>query len=129
LKQKNRFFTFVQTEHGDLFKVSLVHEGADVSELTVKYFDTIPPASVNVHLQEGFLFAASEFGDHHLYQFLGLGDDDAVESSSVEVKLENGAYDVGDGYGWDYGPGDVRAKVPDGEPGQGRHVDELGADD
>lgn len=93
LKQKNRFFTFVQTEHGDLFKVSLVHEGADVSELTVKYFDSIPPAASLCIFRKGFLFAASEFGDHHLYQFLGLGDDDAVESSSVEVKLENGAYD------------------------------------
>jgi len=95
LKQKNRFFTFVQTEHGDLFKVSLEHDGAEVSELKVKYFDTIPPATSMCIFRKGFLFAASEFGDHHLYQFLGLGDDDAVESSSVEVKLENGGYDVG----------------------------------
>ena len=94
LKQKNRFFTFVQTEHGDLFKVSLVHDGADVSELVVKYFDTIPPATSLCIFRKGFLFAASEFGDHHLYQFLGLGDDDAVECTSVEVKLENGGMDV-----------------------------------
>lgn len=95
LKQKNRFFTFVQTEHGDLFKVSLEHDGSEVSELKVKYFDTIPPATSMCIFRKGFLFAASEFGNHHMYQFLGLGDDDSVECSSVEVKLENGAYDAG----------------------------------
>ena len=91
LKQKSRFFTFIQTEHGDLFRVTMSYEGSTVSELTVKYFDSIPAATSICILRRGFLFAASEFSDHCLYQFEGLGDDDAVESSSVsKVKLENG---------------------------------------
>ena len=35
----------VQSEYGDLYKVSLEWEGEAVSELRVKYFDTIPPAN------------------------------------------------------------------------------------
>lgn len=35
----------------------------------VKYFDTIPPASSICVMRKGFLFAASELGDHALYQF------------------------------------------------------------
>lgn len=40
-----------------------------MSELRVKYFDTIPPAISICVLKTGFLFAASEFGNHALYQF------------------------------------------------------------
>jgi splicing factor 3B subunit 3 len=86
LRQKSRFYTFVQSEYGDLYRVALRHEGEAVSELTVKYFDSIPPASALCILRRGFLFAASEAGDHALYQFQGLGDDDAVESSSATLQ-------------------------------------------
>ena len=82
LKQKSKFFTFVQSEYGDLYKVTLLYEGSVVRDLKVKYFDTIPTASSICILRRGFLFAASEHGDHALYQFEGLGDDDAVEASS-----------------------------------------------
>ena len=40
-----------------------------MSEVRVKYFDTIPPAISICVLKTGFLFAASEFGNHSLYQF------------------------------------------------------------
>ena len=40
-----------------------------VVELKVKYFDTLPPCSSICVLRTGFLFAASEFGNHALYQF------------------------------------------------------------
>ena len=99
LKQKSKFFTIAQSEFGDLYKVSLVYEGNSVSELKVKYFDSIPPASSLCILRRGFLFAASEFGSHSLYQFEGLGDDDAVESSSEQLKsLQNGHGNDADGY-------------------------------
>jgi hypothetical protein len=39
------------------------------AELRVKYFDTIAPATSICLMRKGFLFAASEFGDHALYQF------------------------------------------------------------
>ncbi|GAB4816845.1 hypothetical protein N2152v2_003891 [Parachlorella kessleri] len=90
-KQKNMFFVLVQSEYGDLYKVSLDYEGETVRELRVKYFDTIPPANSICVLRKGFLFAASEFGDHALYQFQALGDDDAVEaSSSTLMETEEG---------------------------------------
>lgn len=39
------------------------------TELRVKYFDTIPACTSLCLMRKGFLFAASEFGDHALYQF------------------------------------------------------------
>lgn len=85
LKQKSRFFIFVQSDCGDIYKVTLDFEGDSVNELKIKYFDTIPPASAICIMRKGFFFSASEFGDHGLYQFVGLGDDDAVESSSATL--------------------------------------------
>lgn len=86
-KQKSRFFIFVQSEYGDMYRVNLSFEGEVVVELRVKYFDTIPPATSLCILRRGFLFAASEFGDHALYQFQGLGDDDSAESSSSALEM------------------------------------------
>ena len=76
------FFFLLQTEDGDLFKVTLdMVEDSEgnmkhVKRLKVKYFDTIPVATSLCILKSGFLFAASEFGNHHFYQFEKLGDDD-----------------------------------------------------
>ena len=76
-----------QTEYGDVFRVTLEHGGAGskgkaaaagegsgedsgrVTELKIKYFDTIPVAAGLSVLRAGFLFAASEFGNHALYRF------------------------------------------------------------
>lgn len=60
----------VQSEYGDLYKISLAYDGDTVKELRIKYFDTIPPCTSICVLKTGFLFAASEFGNHALYQFL-----------------------------------------------------------
>ncbi|XP_058774798.1 spliceosome-associated protein 130 A-like [Vicia villosa] len=85
-KLKNMFFFLLQTEYGDIFKVTLEHEGDRISELKIKYFDTIPVTSSMCVLKSGFLFAASEFGNHALYQFKAIGDDDDdVEASSATL--------------------------------------------
>jgi splicing factor 3B subunit 3 len=86
-KQKNNIYIFLQSEYGDLYRVSLDYEGEQVKELRVKYFDTIPACTSLCLMRKGFLFAAAEFGDHALYQFSSLGDDDteAVESSSATL--------------------------------------------
>ena len=82
-KQKTMFFFLLQTEYGDIFKVTLDYDKDDqVTELKIKYFDTIPVTSAMCVLKSGFLFAASEFGNHSLYQFQGIGDEPEVESSS-----------------------------------------------
>jgi len=68
-KLKNGFFVFVQTELGDIFKITMDYTpGTDglsngVDALKIKYFDTLPPSSALILLKSGFLFAASEFGN------------------------------------------------------------------
>ncbi|MQL70779.1 hypothetical protein Taro_003148 [Colocasia esculenta] len=85
-RQKSLFLFLLQTEYGDVFKVTLEHEGGDqVTELKIKYFDTIPVTSAMCVLRTGFLFAASEFGNHALYQFQSIGDGPDVEASSATL--------------------------------------------
>ncbi|XP_022943184.1 spliceosome-associated protein 130 A [Cucurbita pepo subsp. pepo] len=84
-KQKTMFFFLLQTEYGDIFKVTLEHNNDSVKELKIKYFDTIPVTASMCVLKSGFLFAASEFGNHSLYQFQAIGDDADVESSSATL--------------------------------------------
>ncbi|KIP06506.1 hypothetical protein PHLGIDRAFT_128225 [Phlebiopsis gigantea 11061_1 CR5-6] len=75
-KMKGAFFFLLQSEEGDLYKVTIEHDEQDVRALKIKYFDTVPVASSLCILKSGFLFVAAEFGNHHLYQFQKLGDDD-----------------------------------------------------
>jgi splicing factor 3B subunit 3 len=77
-KTKNMFFFLVQTEQGDIFKITLTHD-ADmgmVTEIRLKYFDTVPVASAMCVLRTGFLFIASEFGNQYvfnrLFSFFGI---------------------------------------------------------
>jgi splicing factor 3B subunit 3 len=83
-KQKDIFFFLVQSEYGDLYKVTLTFKDDNVSEVKMKYFDTLPVCISLAVMKTGFLFAASEFGNHNFYQFQSLGDDDEdVEASSA----------------------------------------------
>ncbi|KAK3409052.1 spliceosome-associated protein 130 A [Eucalyptus grandis] len=84
-KQKSMFFFLLQTEYGDIFKATLEHDGEHVQELKIKYFDTIPVTSSMCVLKSGFLFAASEFGNHALYQFQAIGEEADVEASSATL--------------------------------------------
>ncbi|KAL6126564.1 hypothetical protein ACLB2K_074611 [Fragaria x ananassa] len=84
--KKSMFFFLVQTEYGDIFKVSLEHDKDVVKGVKIKYFDTIPVTTSMCVLKSGLLFAASEFGDHALYQLQALEEDPDVESSSALVR-------------------------------------------
>ncbi|KAJ3280450.1 Splicing factor 3B subunit 3 [Borealophlyctis nickersoniae] len=81
-RSKKGFFILAQTEEGDVFKITMEYEpGTDgviggVSNMKIKYFDTLPTATGICLLKTGFLFAASEFGDHYLYQIENMGDDE-----------------------------------------------------
>jgi splicing factor 3B subunit 3 len=82
-KMRGAFFFLLQTEDGDLFKVTIDmvedDEGnstGEVQRLKIKYFDTVPPATSLCILKTGFLLVTSETGNHHFYQFEKLGDDD-----------------------------------------------------
>ena len=57
------FFFLLQSEDGDLFKVTIEHEEEEVKAVKIKYFDTVPVAASLCILKSGFLFVASEFGN------------------------------------------------------------------
>ncbi|EGG17647.1 CPSF domain-containing protein [Cavenderia fasciculata] len=82
-KQRDMFFFLVQSEYGDLYKITLDYSGEMVSGMQIAYFDTFPTANCITMLKNGFLFVASEFGDHGLYLFKSLGLDDAPTASSA----------------------------------------------
>ncbi|WAR13629.1 LOW QUALITY PROTEIN: SF3B3-like protein [Mya arenaria] len=89
-KTKSMFFFLAQTEQGDIFKVTLETDEDMVTEIHLKYFDTIPLAASLCVLKSGFLFASSEFGNHNLYQIARLGDDDDEPRFSSASPLEEG---------------------------------------
>jgi len=73
-KAKRMFFFLLQTDDGDIFKLTMHTDEDEVVGLVLKYFDTVPVAASMCLLKSGLLFVASEFGDHHLYQIAQLGD-------------------------------------------------------
>ncbi|KAI9208104.1 CPSF A subunit region-domain-containing protein [Polychytrium aggregatum] len=95
-KLKKDFFVLVQTEDGDIFKLTMDYETSSegavgpVTNLKIKYFDTIPASTSLCILKTGYLFNASEFGNHYLYQIENLGDDDEeqMEYSSGDFDSE-----------------------------------------
>ena len=94
-KMRGAFFFLLQSEDGDLFKVTLdmVEDDngqatGEVKKLKIKYFDTVPLASSLCILKSGFLFVAAETGNHHFYQFEKLGDDD------VETEYDSDSFPV-----------------------------------
>ncbi|GAB1527525.1 pre-mRNA-splicing factor rse1 [Rhizoctonia solani] len=89
-KMKGAFFFLLQSEIGDLYKVTLEHEDEIVKSMTIKYFDTVPTATSLCILKSGFLFVAAEGGNHHLYQFQKLGDDDAEPEFTSNSYSNNG---------------------------------------
>ncbi|KAM3609009.1 uncharacterized protein V6R79_008448 [Siganus canaliculatus] len=89
-KTKSMFFFLAQTEQGDIFKVTLETDEEMVTEIRLKYFDTIPVATAMCVLKTGFLFVSSEFGNHYLYQIAHLGDDDDEPEFSSAMPLEEG---------------------------------------
>ncbi|KAI5818999.1 CPSF A subunit region-domain-containing protein [Pyronema omphalodes] len=94
-KMRGAFFFLLQSEDGDLFKVTLdYNDDAGVSRIRIKYFDTVPVASSLLILKSGFLFVASETGNHNFYQFEKLGDDD----DETEFNSEDFSADPSDSY-------------------------------
>ncbi|EAQ88740.1 hypothetical protein CHGG_05359 [Chaetomium globosum CBS 148.51] len=86
------FFFLLQTEDGDLFKATLGMQEDGEGNLTgevncikLRYFDTVPVASSLCILKSGFLLVASEFENHHLYQFEQLGDDQVEFNSNRDI--------------------------------------------
>ncbi|KAM7539389.1 hypothetical protein Aperf_G00000052295 [Anoplocephala perfoliata] len=89
-RTKKVLFFLAQTEQGDIFKINLEKDKETVTEIRLKYFDTVPVASAMCVLKTGFLFVASEFGNHHLYQIAHLADNDDEPEFSSAMPLEEG---------------------------------------
>ena len=77
---KGDFFILLQTDDGDIFKLSMVlaedergRKTGEVEKLELRYFDTFPLATSLCILKSGYLFVAAENGDSHIYRFLNLG--------------------------------------------------------
>ena len=88
----------------DLYKITLDFNASHVHDLTVKYFDTIPTATTLHITKHGMLLATSEVGDQCVwrgvftrscfYQFVGLGEDDAAETSFSSFLAPDGSVQV-----------------------------------
>ncbi|XP_022661518.1 splicing factor 3B subunit 3-like [Varroa jacobsoni] len=89
-KTKSMFFFLAQTEQGDIFKITLECDEDMVTEVKLKYFDTLPVAQTMHVLKSGFLFVASEFANHALYQIAHLGDNQDEPEFSSSIPLEEG---------------------------------------
>ncbi|GFS96331.1 splicing factor 3B subunit 3 [Nephila pilipes] len=63
-------YIFVQTEQGDIFKIKFLGTLTEVNVLVLEYIDTIPVASALCVFGTDHLFAASEFGNHHVYKII-----------------------------------------------------------
>lgn len=77
------FFYLLQTEDGDLFKVTFEHYSGAVKRLMILYFDTTPVSSSISILNAGFVFCASESGDRILYNLESLGSKEAEFDSTM----------------------------------------------
>lgn len=82
-RQKDMIFFLLQSEYGDLYRVNLLVEGDEVVEINASYFDTVPPANSICVMRSGLLFVASEFGNHKLYRFQALGEDEEILTMEV----------------------------------------------
>jgi splicing factor 3B subunit 3 len=80
------FFILLQSELGDLYKLTVNYQDDEVKELRIKYYDTVPTSTALCILRSGFLFVPAECGNHHLYQIESLADDESDEEvSSMNV--------------------------------------------
>lgn len=86
-KLKDSFFYIIQSEYGDLYKVTMQLDSSNpkvVLDLIVQVFDALPVSNGLCITKQGMLFSASEFGNHLLCQFQGLDDPSAVTMQSVQ---------------------------------------------
>ncbi|CAM9248608.1 unnamed protein product, partial [Choristocarpus tenellus] len=90
-QQPGLFFHIIQSEMGDLYKVSLVvnAEQTEVTDIHVEVFDTIPVANSLQVTKKGRLFCANEFSNHLLFHFLqmGGGKDAVVATQCADPEL------------------------------------------
>ncbi|EAR85077.1 splicing factor 3B subunit 3 (macronuclear) [Tetrahymena thermophila SB210] len=90
-KNQNLSFFLLQTELGDLFKLQIKSTDDKVHGLTLQYFDSIPTAISICITKTGHLFAACEKGDHLLYRFKSLGEQEERPTKTTSADFEQQA--------------------------------------
>lgn len=91
-----KFFFFIQTELGDVFKTEFEIDEDIVTEIRMTYFDTLPVATSLCLLPHSrrrvdgaLLFVGAEAGNHHLYQIdHDVDQEEQVFSSKTYEKLQ-----------------------------------------
>lgn len=76
------FFFILQNEFGDLWKLNLQYNKQEVHTVSLSYFDTVPLATSMCILKSECLFVAAELGNHMLYNFIGMGENEKHVSYS-----------------------------------------------
>ena len=97
-QKKGSFFFLLQTELGDLYRVTLQLDATDrkiVRDVIVTIFDSIQPANSLCITKIGLLFVAAEFGNHSLYQFQPIVDDEN-DSNTAHCVQEDMNEELGD---------------------------------
>lgn len=86
-KLKKSFFMMIQSNHGDLYKVTISPDPETRNPvLEISYFDSIP-TSESLHIfKTGTFLNLSEFGNSYLTQFESLGEDLAKITSYSPCK-------------------------------------------
>ncbi|CAM9666346.1 unnamed protein product [Ascophyllum nodosum] len=93
-QQPGLFFHLIQSELGDLYKVSLVvnPEQTEVTDISIEVFDAIPVANSLHVTKRGRLFCASEFSNHMLFYFhkkMGGEEGAVVATQCADPELDD----------------------------------------
>lgn len=90
---KRKFFFFMQTELGDVFKTEFDIDDEIVTNITMTYFSTLPVATSlcllpysRRHVEGALLFVGAETGNHKLYQIKQIDDQEVQSFSSKEYQ-------------------------------------------
>jgi splicing factor 3B subunit 3 len=64
--------------------MSFNHTKKEVHSISLSYLDTIPVCVSLVILRNGYLFAPAEKGNHMLFRFKGLAENEKIVSTSTD---------------------------------------------
>ncbi|CCE63826.1 hypothetical protein TPHA_0F03460 [Tetrapisispora phaffii CBS 4417] len=82
-KLKKDFFILLQTNHGDLLKLTVTADKNNRNRpmASISYFDSIYQSDKLHIFKNGYLFNNSEYFNCHLFQFESLGEDNSASNS------------------------------------------------
>lgn len=83
-RARHEFFFFLQTEDGDVFKLTMTlskdaQNRSTPESMHLKYYETFPVAKQMLLIRKGYIYIAAENGNNKLYHVNDLADDPTVE--------------------------------------------------